>query len=214
MNDDLNKEMKGFREEIAESLGHTQKDENIRNHRAFLGSKPAKKILILGGAGILLLIVLIALFSGGDKKLSTEDLTSIRVRLDILEKRLTRLERVELRIASLEKQEKGLQHSIVEMDRSGRYLTQQLGKLTQRLDSLKKGMAPVAAKTGVSTAIQRKPLSPGKKRFHEVRPGETLFRIAQQYSISVDELCRLNNITPNRVIQPGQKLLVTSGSPQ
>jgi len=214
MNDSLDEEMKGFREEIAESLGHTQKHENIRSHRAFLGSKPAKKILILGGAGILLLIVLIALFSGGDKKLSTEDLTSIRVRLDILEKRLTRLERVELRIASLEKQEKGLQQSIVEMDRSGRYLTQQLDKLTQKFDSLEKGTAPVAAKTGVSKAIQRKPLSPGKKRFHKVSPGETLYGISKKYGISVDELCRLNKITPNRVIQPGQKLLVTSGSPQ
>jgi len=214
MNNSLDEEMKEFRKEIADELGHAQKDENIHSHRAFLGSKPAKKILILGGAGILLLIVLIALFSGGDKKLSTEDLTSIRVRLDILAKRLTRLERVELRIASLEKQEKGLQHSIVEMDRSGRYLTQQLDKLTQRLDSLEKGTAPVAAKTGVSTAIQRKPLSPGEKRFHKVSPGESLYGISKKYGISVDELCRLNNITPNRVIQPGQKLLVTSGSPQ
>lgn len=214
MNDSLDEEMREFRKEIADELGHTQKYENIRSHRAFLGSKLAKKILTLGGAGILLLIVLIVLFSGGDKKLSTEDLTSIRVRLDILEKRLTRLERMELRIASLEKQEKGFQHSIVGMDRSGRYLTQQLDKLTQRLDSLEKGTAPVAAKTGVSKAIQRKPLSLDKKRYHKVSPGETLYGISKKYGISVGELCRLNKITPNRVIQPGQKLLVTSDSPQ
>ena len=213
MNNSLDEEMREFRKEIADELGHTEKDENIHSHRAFLGSKPAK-ILIFGGAGILLLIVLIALFSGGDKKLSTEELIAIRVRLDILAKRLTRLERVELRIASLEKQEKGLQHSIVEMDRSGIYLTQQLDKLTQRLDSLEKGTAPVAAKTGVSKAIKKKPLSPGKKRFHKVSPGESLYGISKKYGISVGELCRLNNITPNRVIHPGQKLLVTSGSAQ
>ena len=47
-----------------------------------------------------------------------------------------------------------------------------------------------------------------KARYHEVGKGETLSRIAQKYGITVDELCRLNKITPKTVIQPGQKLLV------
>lgn len=53
-------------------------------------------------------------------------------------------------------------------------------------------------------------LSPRTKerRYHEVRKGETLSRIAQKYGITVEELCRLNKITPKTVIHPGKKLLV------
>ncbi|UCF58134.1 MAG: LysM peptidoglycan-binding domain-containing protein, partial [Deltaproteobacteria bacterium] len=40
--------------------------------------------------------------------------------------------------------------------------------------------------------------------------GETLYRIAKKYGITVDELCRLNDMAPSQVIKPGQKLLVSS----
>jgi len=212
MNENLDDEMKNFREEIADSLGHTRKDEDIGHRKASLDFIPPKKTLIFGGAGIILLIIIIAIFSGGDNKRSTADLAPIQVRLDLLEKRLTRLEGVELKIASLEKQEKRLEQSIVETDRSKIDLTQRLDKLIQRFESLEKRIAPVPAKSKAPLAIQRKPISPAKKRYHEVSPGETLYRIAQQYGISVNELCRLNNITPKQAIHPGQKLLVAQDS--
>ena len=41
---------------------------------------------------------------------------------------------------------------------------------------------------------------------------DTLYRIAKTYGFSVDELCRLNDISPDDVgdIQPGRRLLVSS----
>lgn len=42
--------------------------------------------------------------------------------------------------------------------------------------------------------------------YHSVKYGETLYAIARHYDISVDELCRLNNITRNETIQVGQQL--------
>lgn len=51
-----------------------------------------------------------------------------------------------------------------------------------------------------------------KRRYHEVRKGDTLSRIARKYDITVEQLCRLNKITPKTVIRPGQKLLVSSGT--
>lgn len=212
MNENLDNEVKEFEEQIADDLDYTQKDENIRRRKSIIDFKPQRKTLILGGAGILLLIILIALFSGGDSKLSTGDLTSIQVRVDQLENRLKRLEGIEARIASLEKQEKGLPQSMA--DRSGKSLTQRLDKLTHRIDQLEKTMASAPAKTEASYPIQRRPFPLDKGRYHEVRPGETLYRIALQYGISVDELCRLNNVTPEQVIHPGQKLLVAPESNQ
>ncbi|TET93297.1 MAG: LysM domain-containing protein [Desulfobacteraceae bacterium] len=212
MDDNLDNETKDLEEQIADNMRYNLEDENIPRHRAFLDFKSQRKILILGGVGIFLLIVLIAIFSRGGDKLSKKDLTSFKVRLDLLEKRLTRFEGVELRVASLEKKEKKLEQSVAEVGRSKILLAQRYNKLIQRLDRLQKGTTLAPAKTKGSIATQRKPPPLRKKRYHEVRSGETLYRIAQKYRISVDELCRLNNITKNQVIQPGQKLLIAPES--
>ena len=214
MNENLDNEMKEFEEQIADDLGYTRKDENTRRRKSILNFNPQRKTLILGGAGILILIVLIALFSGGDNKLSTRDLSSIQIRLDKLDKRLTHLGGMEARIASLEKKEKWWEQSVAEVDRSGRSLTQRLDKLTQKVDQMEKRIASAPAKTEAPYPIQRRPFPLAKGRYHEVRSGETLYRIALQYGISVDELCRLNNLTPEQAIQPGQKLLVAPESNQ
>ena len=214
MNENLDNEKKEFEEQIADDLGYTRKDENTRRRKSILNFNPRRKTLILGGAGILILIVLIALFSAGDNKLSTGDLSSIQIRLDQLDKRLTRLEGMEARIASLERQEKGWEQSVAEADRSGKSLTQRLNKLTQKIDQLEKRVASAPAKTETPYPIQKRPFPPDKGRYHEVRSGETLYRISRQYGISVDELCRLNNLTPEQAIHPGQKLLVAPESNQ
>ena len=214
MNENTDKEMKEFEGQIAGDLGYTRKGKNIRRRRSFLDFSPQRKTLILVGAGIVLLVVFIAIFSGVGNKQSTEDLTSIRLDLDRLEDKLTRLEGMEVRTAFLEKQEKGLQQSIAETDRSGGLLTQQMDKLTQRLDSLEKRMAMVATKTEAPYVIQRKPISLPKGRYHKVNIGENLYRISLKYDISLDELCRLNNMTPGQFIHPGQKLLVAPESHQ
>jgi LysM repeat protein len=47
-----------------------------------------------------------------------------------------------------------------------------------------------------------------KSRYHEVRQGDNLSVIAQEYGMTVQELCRLNGITPQTIIRPGQMLLI------
>jgi len=44
--------------------------------------------------------------------------------------------------------------------------------------------------------------------YHVVKKGETLYRVSLKYGLSVEELCRINKITPVTVIVPGRKLLV------
>jgi lipid-binding SYLF domain-containing protein len=56
---------------------------------------------------------------------------------------------------------------------------------------------------------QKKPRSQAEGRYHVVRSGDTLSKIGNHYGISVDELCRLNNIKKTDTIHPGQKLLVS-----
>ncbi|MBW2005820.1 MAG: LysM peptidoglycan-binding domain-containing protein [Deltaproteobacteria bacterium] len=208
MDNNIDNEMEDFEEQIADNLKYNLEEEDPPRHKAFLSFKT----LILGGIGVLVLIVLIALFFGGGDTLLKKDLASFKTRLALLEKRLTRFEGVELRVASLEKKAKELEQSMAEVDKSKRLVTQQHTTLIQRPDSLQKAKTLVPAKGKAPIATKKKSPSLGKKRFHEVRFGDTLYRIANKYGISVKELCRLNNIDQNKIIQPGQKLVVSSGS--
>ena len=84
---------------------HTRKDESIRGRIASVDFKAQRKTLILGGVGIVvLLIIVIALFSGFGNGLSTEDLASIHARFNQLEERMKRLEGMEDKIVFLERQ--------------------------------------------------------------------------------------------------------------
>jgi LysM repeat protein len=47
---------------------------------------------------------------------------------------------------------------------------------------------------------------------HQIRPGDTLVGIAQQYGVDIDDLMRVNNISPSQVfvLQPGQTIIIPS----
>ncbi|MCJ7540593.1 MAG: YSC84-related protein [Desulfobacterales bacterium] len=68
--------------------------------------------------------------------------------------------------------------------------------------------------TQAASATSKEPISHTKERYYVVRSGDTLYGIAKQQGISVDELCRLNTITKTDPIHPGQKLLVTPSKQQ
>lgn len=214
MDNDIDNELKGFEEQIANNMRSNLKDNNTRRYRDHRNDSSRRKTMILGGVGVLILIVLIAIFFGRGDKPSKKDQTSFQVRLDQLEKRLTRFEGIETQVDSLEKKERELEQAIAEADNAKRLLNQQYNKLAQRLEKLQKEKTIIPAKTKAPIANQKTSSSLREERFHVVRSGDNLYRIAQKYRISVDELCRLNNITSKQAIYLGQKLLVTPESAQ
>ena len=48
-----------------------------------------------------------------------------------------------------------------------------------------------------------------ERRTHVVQPGDSLWKIATRYGISVDELLYLNSITVNDPLYPGQVLVIS-----
>ena len=212
MNEDLDREMEKFREKLADGSGYSQKKERRGARRAIIDFVPEMKFLILGGTGILLIIIIIALLLRGGSEISRKDLNDLSARVGSLENQLLHLGRIERRVAHLEQQEKRLQQSVGEVNGSTRSLKQQLDTIAQKLDMLEG--EPTADTKGTKASVPRKVTSssPSKKPFHEVRRGENLFRIASKYGLTMDELCRLNNITPDQVIYPGQRLIVKPGS--
>ncbi len=67
---------------------------------------------------------------------------------------------------------------------------------------------PLNAPSPVSTRIAASSLTV----VHTVQAGENLFRIAQEYGVSLTELARLNNITDPAHITIGQKLTIPLGT--
>ena len=57
-----------------------------------------------------------------------------------------------------------------------------------------------AAKAEVAAAKQA--------QYYKVRSGDTLGRIASKHGTTVAKLCKLNGISANKVIRPGQRLRV------
>lgn len=43
-------------------------------------------------------------------------------------------------------------------------------------------------------------------RYHKVAVGETLYSIAKRRKVTVDELCRMNHLTRDIKVRPGQLL--------
>ena len=214
MEDDLDKAMEDFRKEIADAQGYRQSNEGKKDKytaRTKGSSNPLanRKNLIYGGIGIIVLIILIALFSGSGDKSFQDDLLFIQAKFEQIETRLKNIEGLGSKVAHLEKQQKELQQSIQKTVLSGKDIKEQIESLSKTIEAMEKGVISKAAVKAEDAGDMQKQSSSGEnKRFHEVSAGETLYGISKKYGITLDELCRFNNIPKNQAIQPGQKLLI------
>ena len=202
-------EMEELMRETGDNLGYTRKDRNVRRRRAPLDLKSHWKTLALVGAGLVIFIAIMGMIFGHGNEASEEDFASVRQRLDRIEDKLSLIKGIEDRIARLEKQEKQLQQSVGKAAKSGRSLIRRLDRLSRNLDKLQKRAVPVTAKSRGSA--RKKAVSSNKRIYYNVKKGDSIYRVAEQYGMSVDELCSLNRMNQNQVIHPGQKLLVSPG---
>jgi len=138
------------------------------------------------GIRVLVLISLFLSCYGCQKREYTEEIDAIAARLTMIEQRVTQLEKMEQRISAYEFQLKELRKSL------------------RRLDNLVTEI-PEAPQTN-----KGQPATQGKSGYYLVHRGDSLYGIAQEYGLTVEELRRLNNLIKGHVIYPGQKLLVNS----
>jgi LysM repeat protein len=164
--------------------------------------------LILLGAVLVVLIVLFIVFrpaSDTGKELET--------RFQQIEKRLTHVEALIAEIQNAAPKDTGDLSKLNErINRVEAAATMRMDHLSAQLAEASKAArkearpAEKAAKPAVASPAKKPPVT--KAQYHEVRKGETLYRISKQYGLSVDALLRLNGLGPKSVIHPGQKLKV------
>lgn len=158
--------------------------------------------LIFGAVGIIILIAVFIFSLRAHERSLTGDLNALRGGID----------RLGAKMNQLEGQVGGLQQYMTKLYESDQSLTQQLYELSDKLEAPRREASAPARMTEARREVVEKPTTQPKPRYHEVSRGDTLYRIARKYGISVAELCSLNNINPGQAIHPGQKLLVPSGS--
>jgi len=164
--------------------------------------------MILGVGIVIVVLIVILVFRGGNN-VSKEEFESLGKRLDQIERRLASSEAAEKKIASFESQFQTINQSFARMDGADKTLRERMDRLAQQMEKL--ATPPGPAPKATTPPPQKTPPPKSTSRYHEVAPGETLFQIAGKYSVSVEDLRRLNKIKPGQTLQPGQKLLVSTG---
>lgn len=153
-------------------------------------------------------IAFVKIFPKDSKDLSAKLPASIEARVNSLEVGLSNAEAMQDRLAVLAEQSGKLEQRLMEMDRNGNLVAQKLEELIQEIQALREKIASLASGSEASQPNKPAAAAPMKRRHHEVQKGENLYRIALKYGVSVDELCGLNAISADQVIQPGEKLIV------
>ncbi len=171
--------------------------------------KSPKRFLLIAGGALIALFFVLALFSfffgRGPGGTGEQDL--IRNKVTKMEGEVTRLKAMEERVINLEK---NLALQSVPATGSEGALAEKLETLSRRVEALEK--KPASAEKPAAATVKEKPkkeTATTKKRYHEVKKGETLYQISKKYGISLTELRNLNNLNPEQAIQPGQKLQVS-----
>jgi LysM repeat protein len=153
---------------------------------------------------LLLIILLILIFVGGIIYFLSKGL--IGSGASLLQLKVTALEQ---KITGLEQQLAELQEKITTSGKDPALL-QQVSDLAQKVESLEKQKRPTA-ESKAKPSPPSKPAVSSEKKYHTVQRGETLYWISKKYGISVEELRKRNNLSADRPVRTGQKLLVSTG---
>jgi LysM repeat protein len=203
MNRDLDMESDQIALELTEDMLQVpESDDDLKSRMGRNGSKSLHLPTIFASAGVFIVaVILIVVWVNSGKKGTNVELNTLKLKINMLEGRLSHLE----------KEIPELQASLTKGEDPQGLLTQRLNALSLQVSQLENEVSS-AARVRVPDSVQPSPVTQDKGRYHEVRAGETLYRIARTYGLSVDELCRLNDISQDEVgdIQPGRRLLVSS----
>lgn len=200
MNQNSDHETDDFLEGIDDEL-QEERDEGLPIHtKAPSGSDSSKKLLILAGVVVFVLILFVVYLSAGKSGLSKKDLAPIEARIAQIDNRLKALETLADKIDHLEKQLKEAQRSLAEAKRVQDAAGRRVDTLTRDMKKLEQAETPASP-----------PKS--KARYHVVRRGDTLYSISKKYGTTIDDLRRINKLSKGQELQVGQKILLPSTAP-
>ena len=172
-----------------------------------------------GWLGVLLvaLILMFILIPKSGRKADNGEMAAIDARVKTMEEQMIHLEslikRVDLLSLEMQKQQK-LETRIDQFEKSLASLTEQLQKEVESLKKQRISSAPpmeveIPTVKKAAKPVERKVVEPTQVQYHIVKKGENLYRIALRYGLTEAQLLEINNMKPNAIIYPGQKIKVS-----
>ncbi len=196
-------------------------DDDLRPN---LFKKNTMPIIVIGAGALLLILLAFVIFSGPGKETDNSRLQAFDARIKQLENKIIGLESGDRRTSeALKRLETLVQAKVKRLDMLEASVAKEMNDLAKKQEAAKVRVAqpparkPAPVKPDAAQPAVVKPAAPAaggqQDRYHVVSAGENLYRISLRYHLKVADLRRLNNLEPDAVIQPGQKLLVApSGS--
>ncbi|MDI6798066.1 MAG: LysM peptidoglycan-binding domain-containing protein [Desulfatibacillaceae bacterium] len=204
----------------------SQAQEAWEGEQAYMDDPGQKTMMLWIGGGLLALVIVVAFFvfgKGGNEAVPA-DISGVTARIESLEARLAQIETRMSVLAQMDERLARLTRQGETLTDQARILAANLDKTAQTVDALSKRVdstasrvpspapaptaAPAPAPSAPAPTAAPAPAAPspaGERPFHEVKAGETLYRISVQHKVSVDELKRINKLKSD-TISIGQKI--------
>ncbi len=208
MDENRTRHEKEFMEILPDDFEESRDTSRHADRRRTRPSGDARNHLFIAGAVAILLLVIVIFVTTGGKDDMDRDLNVLEDRIRQIEEIVARYENAAERITQLENRQKDSRASWEATKEWQRRLQESLEALNKRLEAAEKGIASLAGTVEKAPGEKQPERTQAKAGYHEVRKGDTLYGIAREYGIGVEQLCRLNKISPDTAIRPGQKLLV------
>jgi LysM repeat protein len=162
---------------------------------------------------LFILVFFLVVPKGGDGELSRQ-VAELSDRLQRVEEKLTNMEAPLGGAAQLGSRVDKVEKSLLSFDASNASVASKMNRMADELDQIQKDVSALNSQKNSVKKIPAASSTSGKTQpasqavYHEVQPGETLYGISRQYNLSVDALRRLNGLSDQASIYPGQKLKV------
>ena len=188
-----------------ETAGEDYLDE--RERHVWDRKKSSTIPLVFLGLGFFIMIILFFVFLSKTADIaSKKELVNIEKRMVLLEERLGKIDGIDEKLILLDMQGKKIELFVDRFDRFETSMSLKMDIINNELfTSQKRSNKAAESKKPEQTKISKKITHP---ICHEVKTKETLYQISRHYGLTVDALRKLNRLTPEAVIHPGQRLIV------
>ena len=215
---DVKDELDDFEEELGQDMSYL-----TSGRKPGFFSKLFKMPLMPAGWIGVLLVILIILFlflPRPDRQADKNEISTINQRINNLEGQLVNIESLAKRVDLLSVDMQLQNQLVTRLDKLEKNLTALTGQFQKQVEDInKRAVATKPARAVVKSGEKKQEKQPAKQavkpaskptdeKFHVVKQGENLYRISLRYGLTEAQLGELNNLKPNAIIYPGQKLKV------
>ncbi len=170
---------------------------------------------IIMGIGLLVIVVIFfSVYPKNSGQNASPETAGTTDRLQQLEDKMSGMQTQLEGLSQVEQDMELQKKSVARLDSTDASISLRVDRVAEELEALQKEVETIKSKTSTETkstaasSQAQKPKTGSQAGDYEVRKGDTLYSIGRQYGVSVETIRKLNGLSAQDTIQPGQKLKV------